>query len=104
MEISGTIIKIIPSRCTISFGGFITITKDDSNFESLKSIFEKLSRRYDFYCNHVVLEIKQFNDTYYIGYNDGDINIGNSYHVINREDKRDFIEVNEKLSYIKRKF
>lgn len=104
MRILGNVIKVIPSRCAISFGGFITITKDDSDFESIKSIFEKLSRRYDFYCNHIVLEVRYFNDTYYIGYNDGVINIGNSYHVIAKEDKRDFIEVNERLAYIKRKF
>lgn len=104
MRISGTVTKIIPSRCAISFGGFIDITKDDSDFESIKSIFEKLSNRYNFYCNHVVLEIKFFHDTYYIGYDDGVINIGNSYHVIAKEDKRDFIEVNERLACIKRKF
>lgn len=103
MRISGTVTKIIPSRCAISFGGFISLTKDDSDFESIVSIFKKLSRRYNFYCNHVVLEIKYFNDTYYIGYNDGVIDIGNSYHVIAKEDKRDFIEVNNRLSYIRRK-
>lgn len=104
MRISGTVTKIIPSKCAISFGGFITITKDDSDFESIKCIFEKLSSRYNFYCNHIVLEIKFFNDIYYIGYDDGVINIGNSYHVIAKEDKRDFIEVNERLAYIKREF
>lgn len=104
MRISGTVTKIIPSRCAISFGGFIRITKDDSGFESLKSIFEKLSNRYNFYCNHIVLEIKLFNYIYYIGYYNGVINIGNAYHVITKEDKRDFIEVNEKLAYIKRNF
>lgn len=104
MRISGTVTKVIPSRTLISFGGFIEITKDDSDFESLKSIFEKLSNRYNFYCNHIVLEIKCFNDIYYIGYNDGVINIGNSYHVVAKEDKRDFIEVNERLAYIKRNF
>lgn len=104
MRILGTVTKIIPSRCAISFGGFISITKDDSDFESVVSIFEKLSRRYNFYCNHVVLEIKFFNTIYYIGYDDGVIGIGNSYHVIVKEDKRDFIEVNERLAYIRRKF
>lgn len=104
MRISGTVTKIIPSRCSVSFGGFISITKDDSDFESVKDIFEKLSRRYNFYCNHVVLEIKCFNNIYYIGYDDGVIEIGNSYHVVTKEDKRDFIEVNERLACIKRKF
>ena len=104
MRILGTVTKIIPSRCAISFGGFISITKDDSDFESVVSIFEKLSRRYNFYCNHVILEIKYFNDIYYIGYNDRVIEIGNSYHVVAKEDKRDFIEVNNRLSYIRRKF
>lgn len=104
MRILGTVKKVIPSRSFISFGGFITITKDDSDFESITSIFEKLSRRYNFYCNHVVLEIKCFNDIYYIGYNDGVIEIGNSYCVIIKEDKRDFIEVNERLAHIRRKF
>lgn len=104
MRILGTVTKIIPSRSFVSYGGFITLTKDDSDFESIKIIFEKLSHTYNFYCNHVVLEIQYFSDTYYIGYNDGVIGIGNSYHVVYEEDKRDFIEVNEKLSYIRRKF
>lgn len=104
MRILGTVTKIIPSRSSVSFGGFIAITKADSDFELIKIIFEKLSRRYNFYCNHVVLEIKFFNTIYYIGYDDGVIGIGNSYHVIVKEDKRDFIEVNERLAYIKRKF
>lgn len=44
MRILGTVTKIIPSRSFISFSGFITIHKDDSDFESVVSIFEKLSQ------------------------------------------------------------
>ena len=69
----GQIIEIITSRAYISFGGFITFEKDDAEYKMLKKVFVYLSNKHQVYCNHVVIKVQFYNDTYYIGYNDSHI-------------------------------
>lgn len=96
--LQGQIIEIITSRAFVSFGGYITFGKGDAKYEIFKRVFTYLSNEHKFYCNHVVLKIQFYNDVYYIGYNDNKIHIGNTYHRVEKEDSRESIPVNYRLS------
>lgn len=97
MKINGTIKKVIPSRSLVSFGGFIGLTQIDTEYYKLYNIFKTLSQEFNFYCNHVVLEIECLHGTYYIGLHDNRISIGNSYQIIGKEDSRHYIEINRRI-------
>lgn len=103
MHLVGQITEIITSRAYVSFGGFWTLERNDKEYQILKKVFEYLSKEHKFYCNHVVLKIQFFNDMYYIGYNDNEIHIGNSYHRVEKEDSRESIPVNYRLINLYRK-
>lgn len=96
--LQGQVVEIMTSRSYVSFGGFMTFKKDDIEHQKLEKIFIFLSNKYQFYCNHVVLKIQFFNDIYYIGYNDNEIHIGNTYHRVEKEDSRESISVDCRLS------
>lgn len=96
--LNGQIIEIITSRAFIDFGGFIRFEENSTEYKRLEKVFRYLSNEYNFYCNHVVLKIQFYNDTYYIGYNDNEIHIGNTYHKTEKEDSRESITVNYRLS------
>lgn len=96
--LTGQIIEIITSRAFVSFGGYMTFESGDAEYKMLKKVFTYLSNEYRFYCNHVVLKVQSYNDTYYIGYNDNEIHIGNTYHRVEKEDSRESIPVNYRLS------
>lgn len=95
--LQGQVVEIMTSRSYVSFGGFMTFKRDDVEYQKLKKIFVLLSNKYQFYCNHVVLKIQFFDDIYYIGYNDNEIHIGNTYHRVVKEDSRESIPVNCRL-------
>ena len=73
MRINGKITEIITSRAFVSFGGFVE------------------------------LECVCFNSVFYIGFNDNKICIGNEYHKLEHEDKRDIIPVNYRITQLHRK-
>lgn len=100
--LQGQITEIITSRAFVSFGGFLTFEKDSLEYKTLEKVFKYLSRKHEFYCNHVVLKIQFYNDVYYIGYNDNEIHVGNSYHIVEIEDVRGKISVNYRLPKIYR--
>lgn len=101
--LTGQITEIITSRAFVSFGGFITFEKGDTEYKILEKVFTYLSNEHRFYCNHVVLKIQFFNDVYYIGYNNNEIHIGNTYHRVEKEDSRESIPVNYRLRDLCRK-
>lgn len=101
MKINGKITEIITSRALVSFGGFVEL--EGKEFEDMKNIFTYLSKEYEFYCNHVVLKCICFNSVFYIGFNDNKICIGNEYHKLEHEDKRDIIPVNYRITQLHRK-
>lgn len=94
----GQITEIITSRAFVTFGGYMTFERGDAEYQMLEKVFIYLSNEHRFYCNHVVLKIQFYNDIYYIGYNDGRISIGGTYHKTEKEDSRDSISVNYRLS------
>lgn len=101
--LAGQITEIITSRTFVSFEGYMAFRKDDTEYRILEKVFTYLSNEHRFYCNHVVLKIQFFNDVYYIGYNDNEIHIGNTYHRVEKEDSREIIPVDYKLSNLYRK-
>lgn len=101
--LTGQVTEIITSRVLVSFGGYMTFRKGDAEYKMLEKVFTYLSNEHRFYCNHVVLKIQFFNDVYYIGYNDNEIHIGNTYHRVEKEDSREIIPVNYRLSNLYRK-
>lgn len=101
MRINGKITEIITSRALVSFGSFVEL--EGKEFEDMKNIFTYLSKEYEFYCNHVVLKCVCFNSVFYIGFNDNKICIGNEYHKLEHEDKRDIIPVNYRITQLHRK-
>lgn len=98
MLLSGKITEIITSRAYISFGGYVTFERNDTEYKMLEKVFVYLSNEHQVYCNHVVLKIQFYNDTYYIGHCDGHICIGNTYHRTEKEDDKDSIPVNYMLT------
>ena len=98
MLLSGKITEIITSRAVVSFGGYVTFERNDTEYKMLEKVFVYLSNEHQFYGNHVVLKISFYSDTYYIGHNDGHISIGNTYHRTEKEDDRDNIPVNYRLT------
>lgn len=101
MRINGEITEIITSKAFVSFGGFIELERKE--FRDMKNIFTYLSKEHKFYCNHVVLKCVHFNSVFYIGFNDDKICIGNEYHKLELEDKRDTIPVNYRITQLYRK-
>lgn len=96
--LTGQIVEIITSRSFVTFGGFMTFRRDEAEYQMLEKVFMYLSKEHRFYCNHVVLKVQFFDDVYYIGYNDNEIHIGNTYHRVEKEDSREGIPVDYRLS------
>lgn len=102
-RLAGQVTEIITSRAYVTFGGYMTFESSDAEYKILEKVFAYLSNKHQFYCNHVVLKIQFFDDVYYIGYNDNEIHVGNTYHRVEKEDSRESIPVNYRLINLCRK-